>query len=116
MSPKPMTEEVRKWLLEKLTSWLHTWDDLEEEQPNELVAIVVSLEKGWTFFAKESYESILFHLWQIAQQDEGYTYLKVPDADWELLSETLSMDTQSSVIEKSLRDDIAKAFENVEVL
>ena len=116
MSPEPMTEEVRKWLLEKLTSWLHTWDDLPDEWPKELEQVVDALEKGWTSFTRESYELILFHLWEKAQEEEGYTYLKVPDADWELLSETLSMDTQSSVIEKSLRDDIAKAFENVEVL
>ena len=126
MSPEPMIKEVRKWLIDILRSWLTTWEDMSEEEqedeglPEELELIVVALEEKRTNLSRDSYEVILFHLWQKYgdndEKEEGYTYLKVPDADWALLSESLEMDIKSGMIDLDLRNDVEKAFNNVEVL
>lgn len=42
--------------------------------------------------------------------------LRVPTKDWNILSETLIMDMDSSFIEYSLREEISHAFNNVECI
>jgi len=44
----------------------------------------------------------------------NYTYLRIPDKAWDVLAETLSMDTSSHSIEPRLRAQIARAFDKVE--
>lgn len=46
----------------------------------------------------------------------NYIYLKVPVEAWDVLAETLSMDMDSNHIDRELREEIAKAFTDVEIL
>jgi len=60
-----MLDEVRAWLDDVLTSWLETWDDIDEEGPTMLPEIIKSLRKKHSpKLTREAYEEIIFHLYQ----------------------------------------------------
>jgi hypothetical protein len=45
-----------------------------------------------------------------------YTYLKVPTESWDILAETLEMDSTAGNFDAALRNDISRAFNEVEVI
>ena len=49
-------------------------------------------------------------------KETEYTYLKVPSSEWNLLEETLYMDTQSSMFDYELREELTEALETVQTI
>ena len=45
-----------------------------------------------------------------------YTYLKVPSYEWNLLEETLYMDTESKYFDYELREELTEALETVQTI
>lgn len=50
----------------------------------------------------------------MGKDTQKYVKLRIPEEDWELLAETLHMDSKSSTFDHSLRNDIAKALDNIQ--
>ncbi|RLC76383.1 MAG: hypothetical protein DRJ03_28780 [Chloroflexi bacterium] len=48
--------------------------------------------------------------------NKGQVYLKIPEWAWEILSETLIMDTESSWNSLEIRAEISRAMETVEII
>jgi len=45
-----------------------------------------------------------------------YTYLKVPSSEWNLLEETLYMDSESKYFDYDLREELSEALETVQTI
>ena len=45
-----------------------------------------------------------------------YTYLKVPSSEWNLLEETLYMDSESKYFDYDLREELTEALETVQTI
>ena len=49
-------------------------------------------------------------------KETKYTYLKVPSSEWNLLEETLYMDSESSSFDYELREELTEALETVQTI
>lgn len=49
-------------------------------------------------------------------KETKYTYLKVPSSEWNLLEETLYMDTESKYFDYDLREELSEALETVQTI
>jgi len=47
---------------------------------------------------------------------ESYVYVRVPSGAWGTLIETLELDSDSSVFDQTLRDEISDALEQIAIL
>lgn len=51
-----------------------------------------------------------------SESSDDFVYLKIPSSAWDLLLETLQLDSESSAFDLALRKDLSKALDEIEHL